>query len=429
MRKLSSFLLIFFTLQGIFVHAEEKQDETQQPFNVLSLPNGAYIVKAPNSYTTVSETSNRIVEWTKEAVIDGTTYKGWNSREDEKFPLEFVFELSEECQIEKFGFNNECEREYKGICAKNIKVEVSTTSSESGFTTILEPKLEEYAATKYFELKQPVKARWIRVSILSNYGNKKNTELMEIEALGNYVNEDVKQINLTGDWTSTWGTVSIRQNGSSINGCYKYRNGKITNAGMDRRILSFKWVEDGQGNSGQAALVVNEEGTRLNGIWSFGDNLKKYGIWTFKRKSDTPTQCYQVDETKKVDEEKQNRLKTEIESTGKLTIYGINFETGSANIKPESYPTLDEIYNMLKDNVTMKLSINGHTDNQGSREYNIKLSTNRAESVKAYLVGKGIAADRLEAYGKGEDFPIADNETQLGRAANRRVELILNQAK
>ncbi|MDR3706533.1 MAG: OmpA family protein [Paludibacteraceae bacterium] len=426
MKNLRSYLLIFLTLSGMLTKAEEKQEK--QLFNVLSLPNGAYIVKAPNSYTTVSETSNRIVEWTKEAIIDGTTYKGWNSREDEKFPLEFVFELSEECSIEKLGFNNECEREYKGICAKGIKVEVSTTGAESGYTTVLEPKLEEYAATKYFDIK-PVNARWIRISILSNYGNKKNTELMEIEALGSYVNEDVKSINLTGDWTSTWGTVSIRQNGSSINGCYKYRNGKITNAGMDRRILSFKWVEDGQGNAGQASLVVNEDGTRLNGIWSFGENLKKYGIWTFTRKGDTPTQCYQVDETKKVDEEKQSRLKTEIESTGKLTIYGINFETGSANIKPESYPTLDEIFNMLKDNAAMKLSINGHTDNQGSRERNQKLSTNRAESVKTYLVSKGITADRLEAFGKGEDFPIADNETQLGRAANRRVELILNQAK
>lgn len=410
---------LFFSAAALF--AQEKQT-----FNVLSLPNGAYIVQAPNSITQVSETSPRIVEWTKESIIDGTTFKGWNSQEGEKFPLVFVFELSEECEIQKFGFNNECEREYKGICSKDLKVEVSTTDASSGYTTVLQPKLEEYAPTKYFDI-TPTKARWVRVTILSNYGNKTNTELMEIEAIGNYVKEDASSINLTGDWTSTWGTVSIRQYGSAIKGCYQYRNGVITNAGMDRRILSFKWEEQdkaGKKYDGKAVLVVSEDGKRLNGIWSFGDNLKKYGIWTFTRKGDTPTRCYQVDESKLVDTLKQNRLKEEIDLTGKLTIYGINFELGKATLKPESYPTLDEIYNLLKEYPSLKVSINGHTDNQGSRDYNMKLSQNRAESVKAYLVGKGIAADRLQAFGKGPDFPVADNETQLGRAANRRVEFL-----
>lgn len=248
---------------------------------------------------------------------------------------------------------------------------------------------------------------------------------MEFEAMGKYSNPEAKPINLTGDWTSTWGTVSIRQNGSSIKGCYAYRNGKIINAGMDRRILTFKWEEDGEGNSGMAVLVVNEDGDRLNGIWSFGEDIKKYGLWTFKRKADVPTLCYQVDESQKKDEEKQDQLKKEIQDKGKLTVYGINFELGAATLKEESFPTLDEIYDMLNDNPEMQIIINGHTDSQGSASYNKTLSTNRAESVKAYFVGKGIAAERLEAFGKGEEEPIADNSTQLGRAANRRVEFKL----
>lgn len=419
MKKTLYSLFSILLLASTNLNAEESN-----LFNVLSIPNGAYIVKAPTSFTKASETSNKIKNWTKEGIIDGTTYKGWNSYEEEALPMEFIFELSEECVIEKFGFNTECEREYKGICAKNIKVEVSIKGKNEGFKEVLTEKLEEYAPTKYFPI-TPTNARWIKVTILSNYGNKKHTELMEIEAMGKYANEEVKTINLTGDWTSTWGTVSIRQNGSSIKGCYQYRNGKITNAGMDRRILSFKWEEEGENGSGLAVLVVNEDGTRLNGIWSFGDDLKKYGLWTFKRKADTPTLCYQIDESQKKDEEKQNQLKKEIESTGKLTIYGINFELGSATIKEESYPTLDDIFNMLNDNAEMKLTINGHTDSQGSADYNKKLSTNRAESVKKYLVEKGIATERLEAFGKGEEEPVADNSTQLGRAANRRVELKL----
>lgn len=418
-------LITLFIFLSCFIsaHGQEETPE-KKAFNVLSIPNGAYVLKAPPTFNTETLSANKISKWSKEAIIDGSNEKGWGSAEESSFPFEFIFELSEECLIERFGFNNECEKTYPGICAKKIKVEVSTTSAADGYKVVLEDKLDEFAPTKYFNIK-PTQARWIKVSILSNYGFKKFTELMEIEAWGSYVNDNMKSIDLTGDWTSTWGTVSIRQKGSSIKGCYQYRNGIIKNAGMDRRILNFTWVEDeGKNPQGKAVLVVNEEGTRLNGIWCYGNDLNEYGTWVFKRKGKKPTRCYEVEEVK-VDTVKQHQLKDEIESKGKLTVYGINFETNSATIKTESYPTLDEIFTMLQDNSSMKLIINGHTDNQGSAEYNKKLSTNRSESVKSYLVTKGIATDRLEAFGMGEEVPIADNETQLGRAANRRVELVL----
>jgi hypothetical protein len=109
--------------------------KTQTTFNVLSLGNGAYIVQSPKSHATVPETSNDIVKWTKEAMIDGTTEKGWSTAENIAFPLEFIFELSEECVIDKFGFNTECEP-YKGISAKDLKIEISTTSSSMDFPPI-----------------------------------------------------------------------------------------------------------------------------------------------------------------------------------------------------------------------------------------------------------------------------------------------------
>ena len=413
-----SLMLISF---GVFAQEETLE---QKSFNVLSIPNGAYILKGPATFNASAQSANKISTWSNEAIIDGSNQKGWSSAEDSEFPYEFVFELSEECLIEKFGFNNECEKKYPGICAKKVKVEVSTTSPVDNYKTVLDEKLGEYAPTKYYEIK-PTTARWIKITIQSNYGYKKFTELMEIEAWGTYVNDDLKSIDLTGDWTSTWGTVSIRQKGSSTKGCYEYRNGIIKNAGMERRILNFSWIEDeGKRPFGKAVLVVNEEGTRLNGIWCYEDDLSEYGIWVFKRKGKKPTRCYQVEEVAK-DTVKQNQLKEEIETTGKLTVYGINFEINSATIKEESFPTLDEIFNMLKDNEKMQLIINGHTDSQGSAEYNKTLSSNRAESVKTYLVSKGIATNRLDAFGMGEEMPIANNESQLGRAANRRVELIL----
>jgi OOP family OmpA-OmpF porin len=104
------------------------------------------------------------------------------------------------------------------------------------------------------------------------------------------------------------------------------------------------------------------------------------------------------------------------------TIEGISFGSGSGKITKKSYQVLDRVVKLLQDNPGLKIVIIGHTDNIGKREKNIELSHARAESVKAYLVGKGIAADRLSAEGRGPDEPLEDNATKAGRAANRRIE-------
>ncbi len=106
----------------------------------------------------------------------------------------------------------------------------------------------------------------------------------------------------------------------------------------------------------------------------------------------------------------------------KITFRGINFKTASAEILPESYPILDEAAKVLKENPSIKVEIQGHTDARGSNSYNKKLSDDRAASVKTYLVDKhGISANRLVAKGYGEDEPIAPNDTEEGMAKNRRV--------
>jgi outer membrane protein OmpA-like peptidoglycan-associated protein len=101
----------------------------------------------------------------------------------------------------------------------------------------------------------------------------------------------------------------------------------------------------------------------------------------------------------------------------------VQFETGKADIKPESHALLDEVAKVLKDNPQIEqVSVEGHTDSTGSADFNRKLSQQRAESVAKYLSGKGVKAARMEPKGFGPDRPIADNETDAGREANRRVE-------
>jgi len=101
----------------------------------------------------------------------------------------------------------------------------------------------------------------------------------------------------------------------------------------------------------------------------------------------------------------------------------VQFETGKAELLPVSHALLDEVAKMLKDNPQVEtISVEGHTDSTGSPDFNRKLSQQRAESVAKYLSGKGVKAARMEPKGFGPDRPIADNETDAGREANRRVE-------
>jgi outer membrane protein OmpA-like peptidoglycan-associated protein len=99
----------------------------------------------------------------------------------------------------------------------------------------------------------------------------------------------------------------------------------------------------------------------------------------------------------------------------------LQFEFNKDVIKPSSFPFLDEIVNVLREK-EWNLKLEGHTDNKGSDDYNLKLSKARANSVKKYLEDKGIKPTRIEADGFGSTKPIADNSTEEGREKNRRVE-------
>ena len=100
-----------------------------------------------------------------------------------------------------------------------------------------------------------------------------------------------------------------------------------------------------------------------------------------------------------------------------------NFETGKATLQPESYSVLDELVAYLVRKDDEKIELGGHTDNVGSAASNLKLSLDRANTVREYLLTKGIDPDRVTAKGYGMSEPIADNKSEEGRALNRRTEV------
>jgi OmpA-OmpF porin, OOP family len=131
-----------------------------------------------------------------------------------------------------------------------------------------------------------------------------------------------------------------------------------------------------------------------------------------------------VKEMKQEMEATAEAIANELQSSGRMALYGITFATNSAAIAPESDKVLNEIAGLLKNQPEWKITVEGHTDNVGAKAANQTLSQRRAEAVVTWLAGHGVDRTRLNAAGLGDTKPVQDNATEEGRAKNRRVELV-----
>jgi len=125
------------------------------------------------------------------------------------------------------------------------------------------------------------------------------------------------------------------------------------------------------------------------------------------------------------EEMKRDIILTPIAVGSDVTLTNLFFDTGLAGLRPESYPELDRLVAMMKQNGTMNVEIDGHTDDVGSAEFNNSLSLQRAQAVVQYLIDKGIAPTRLTAKGLGKSQPVAPNDTDEGKQKNRRVQMMI----
>jgi len=127
------------------------------------------------------------------------------------------------------------------------------------------------------------------------------------------------------------------------------------------------------------------------------------------------------------DEPSQNikltlRFKKWVPEPKPLVLDGIEFDTGKATIRPETLPKLDTVIEFMTHKKSARIEISGHTDNKGGKAANKKLSQQRAEACRDYLVSKGIDKGRIEAVGHGDEKPLGQNDTEPGRQRNRRIE-------
>jgi outer membrane protein OmpA-like peptidoglycan-associated protein len=382
--------------------------------NLTSYANGAWILKKPAEY---NET------WSAFWLLDERAQTGWATPNGSVGPQEVLIALAEESVIKTLEFDNaSADGDSEGSrTAKDIVVQVSNQSPTAGFETIATVVLKARQDKQKFSVSKTIPARWVKLTIKSNHSSTEYIELFDFRAFGEQKTK-TPMTNVSGTYATNYGNFHLQQEGASVSGCYEHGKGLVVNGGLEGRVTRFTWTQEGTGR-GPAIFTFSPDGKEVLGIWWYDGQTDGPGeLWYGKKTSDAIGSCPHW----KGVQTASSQLAKDIGETGRARIYGINFDTDSDVIKPESKPALDNIVKLAKEKADWKFTIEGHTDSTATAAHNQTLSEKRAASVKTYLVAAGVAASRVTPQGFGATKPVGDNSTSLGRAQNRRVELVKN---
>jgi len=356
--------------------------------------------------------------WPVVGLIDECAASGWASETGKVRDNVFVFELLAPATIQRFEFDTEGV-DTPGSAARHVVVEISAASRETGFVEVLRAELVEGVNRQAFSAARQAAGQWVRLTVEDNHGSEEWTELFAFRGFGLRPAAPKGPGDISGTYESSYSLFHVRQQGTALAGCYEYRDGILEGA-IEGRVMKIQWTEEGDGNAGPAILVFAPDGNSFRGFWWRGSDQEEApaGNWDGRKVSPEVGGCPHWSGSV------GGELRKDLAAAGRSRLYGILFDVDSTTIRPESKPVLDEVVRILKAEPAWRLTIEGHTDSAGDDAHNLKLSQGRAEAVKAYLVGQGIEAERLKAIGFGESKPVAENATELGRARNRRVELV-----
>jgi outer membrane protein OmpA-like peptidoglycan-associated protein len=297
-----------------------------------------------------------------------------------------------------------------------VTVEVSAASKSGGFSTVLRASLADRKDGQSFPAQAKAEGRWIRLTIANNHGDPQWSELMGFRGIGTRRPESPVG-DISGTYATNYNDFHLRQQGTSLTGCYEYADGTFEGT-AEGRVMKLTWSEPPK--KGPAVFVFAPDGKSFRGYWWHDTDKGRAvdGHWegslTARAVGGCPHWSGSV----------SGELKKALTASGRARLYGILFDTDSAKIRAESLPTLDQVATLLVSEKGWTITIEGHTDATGTLPHNQTLSELRAKSVRDYLGGKGVPAERLRSVGFGQSRPVADNATELGRAQNRRVELV-----
>ena len=388
-------LSVVLSLGTVVVQAEDP--------DLLDLAEGALVLSHSSEYNEV---------WSALLLIDGTTSKGWCSKQSAPFPHEFVVELAAPTRLKTLSLDNTNAQEGSnpGISAKDVEIWVSSEGPDAGFKKVATVEVPKGARLDH-ALPSGTEGRWLKLRILSNYGEPQYTELMELSASGTAMKRP-EQPPLAGVYDTNYRLMLFEQDEAQVYGCYDWDGGLLTGS-TDGRVVQFEWREDDGNQVGTAVMVLSADGKDLNGFWYEDGHYR--GLWQGERAAAGRKPECTVRRGKVIEKA--------LTESGRAIVYGIHFDVDSDRLRSDSEPVLREMLDALKAVEGLNLVVEGHTDSTGGAAHNQDLAQRRATSVVRWLVSNGIAAERLEAQGFGASKPVADNGTAQGRALNRRVEL------
>lgn len=395
----------------------EAQNAADKEQSLVSLLAGGFVAKRPSEWGEYQSAFN---------LLDERLTSNWATKKGVTGPQEMVVALPEKALLKTVEFSSgSVESQFKGCSAKDITVEMSDTSATEGFQKIAEVALKDRQDNQRFPVSAEVPGRWVRVTVQNNHGSEDVIELTEFRAFGTQLTQTP-----FGDVSGTYqtdyaGLLHIKQEGTSVAGCYEARKGEF-DGGIEGRVVTLTWRDNtgGKPPPGSAIIVFAPDRKQFFSLWWGPFNSSSYGQLSLgTKKSDEVGSCPQWPSAAKNVSAVQEQMTQDLEEYGRVRVYGIHFDSDSDKIKDESKPTLDKIVAMLKTKSEWKMTIEGHTDSTSTPEHNQGLSERRAGSVKNYLQSAGIEAARLSTAGYGQTKPVAPNDSPIGRAQNRRVEL------
>lgn len=377
--------------------------------SLVSFSSGAIVVVKPAEYND---------QWSAFRILDERSTTGWATPQNVVTPQTMVIELAERTELSVLAFDT-MSVDGAGRGAKDVTVEMSDAGAAQGFSKIAEVTLEDRRDGQTFPVSASVPGRWVRLTVQNNHGAKDYTELMEFRGFGKQLTQTPFP-NVSGTYDTNYGKFHLKQEGTSVTGCYEWTNNATLAGGIESRIMKITWTEPNQ--SGPAIMVFSSDRKQLFGLWWRAEYTTVAGqVWNGTRISDDIGKCPNWSGGGGAGDQ----VAKDLEGSGRSRVYGINFDSDSDRVKDESKPTIESIAAVLKAHPTWKVTIEGHTDSTAGAAHNQELSERRAKSVVASLVASGIDGSRLTAAGFGATKPVASNDDAIGRAQNRRVELTL----
>jgi outer membrane protein OmpA-like peptidoglycan-associated protein len=350
--------------------------------------------------------------WRPEWLVDENPATGWANVKGEHGPYTIVISLPERSEIHAIAFDSAA-AESPERTAKAVDVLISDVSATDGFKPLASVTLKPAADGQRFAASGA--GRWLKLVVKSNNGDADYSELTGFHAYGKALTSTPLK-DVSGTYSSAaYGDFHLKQDGAQLSGCYEHDEG-LVQGGLEAHLMRLTWSQSKGKSSGPAIMVQARDGKSFKGFWTEAGSGDWHPDWDLKKISDKVGSCPHWNV-------KVNVVADDLAASGRVRLYGINFDSDSDKLRADAKPAVDQLLDALKANASWKVTIEGHTDSTGNAAHNLDLSKRRAAAVKAALVAGGIDAARLSPQGYGQTKPVASNDSEIGRAQNRRVEV------